>query len=113
MNYLPFRHQSLDNLSIELVSGIVLASISGVLFTANNFVINQSGVDVGDVILVRTVIQVIIYVLILMYRGEDFLPPTRIKKIYTILQGNSVFPHIYQIHILEFRVRNRLVFRSC
>ena len=79
---------------IEIVSGIVLASISGVLFTANNFVINQTGVDVGDVILVRTVIQIIIYVLILMYRGEDFLPPTRTKKIFTILQGSYVFTHI-------------------
>ena len=88
MNYLPFRHQSLDNFSIELVSGIVLASISGVLFTANNFVINQSGVDVGDVILVRTVIQIIIYVFLIIYGDDNFLPPTGTKKSYTILQGS-------------------------
>ena len=66
----------------------MLASISGVLFTANNFVINQTGVDVGDVILVRTVIQIIIYVFLIKYRDDNFLPPTGTKKSYTILQGS-------------------------
>ena len=66
----------------------MLASISGVLFTANNFVINQTGVDVGDVILVRTVIQIIIYVFLIIYRDDNFLPPTGTKKSYTILQGS-------------------------
>jgi len=67
--------------------GVVLASVSGILFTANNFVINQTKVDVGDVVLVRTLVQISIYLLILLYRGESFLPANNSQKVYTILQG--------------------------
>ena len=69
--------------------GVSLASVSGILFTANNFIINQTQVDVGDVILVRTLLQISIYVSILLYREERFLPETTSQKIYTILQGKE------------------------
>ena len=69
--------------------GVTLASVSGILFTANNFVINQTKVDVGDVVLVRTLVQISIYLLILLYRGESFLPANNSQKVYTILQGNN------------------------
>jgi len=67
--------------------GVFLASLSGILFTANNFVINQTQVDVGDVVLVRTLLQISIYLSILLYRGESFLPAINSQKVYTILQG--------------------------
>ena len=72
-----------------MLVGVVLASVSGVLFTANNFIINQSQVEVGDVVLVRTLLQISIYVSVLIYREEDFLPPTTSQKLYTILQGEE------------------------
>ena len=71
------------------LAGVVLASVSGILFTANNFVINQTKVDVGDVVLVRTLVQISIYLLILLYRGESFLPANNSQKVYTILQGKK------------------------
>ena len=71
------------------LAGVFLASLSGILFTANNFVINQTQVDVGDVILVRTLLQISIYVSILLYREERFLPATSSQKLYTILQGKE------------------------
>ena len=46
-------------------------------------------VDVGDVVLVRTLLQISIYVSILLYREERFLPATNSQKLYTILQGNN------------------------
>ena len=46
-------------------------------------------VDVGDVVLVRTLLQISIYVSILLYREERFLPETTSQKIYTILQGKE------------------------
>ena len=64
-----------------------MASFSGILFTANNFVINQSQVDVGDLVLVRTAVQIAVYVTILIARGERFLPSSTEQKLYTVLQG--------------------------
>ena len=46
-------------------------------------------VDVGDVVLVRTLLQISIYVSILLYREERFLPESNSQKLYTILQGNN------------------------
>ena len=69
------------------LTGVILASISGILFTANNFVINQSQVDVGDVVLVRTAVQMAVYVTILIAREESFLPSSTEQKMYTVLQG--------------------------
>ena len=51
-------------------------------------------VDVGDVVLVRTLLQISIYVSILLYREERFLPESNSQKLYTILQGNN---HCYGI----------------
>ena len=38
-----------------------MSLISGLLFTANNFLINQTKVVVSDVVLVRTVITMVFY----------------------------------------------------
>ena len=67
--------------------GVTLASVSGILFTANNFVINLTQVDVGDAVLVRTAVQIAIYVVILIKRKEDLFPPSGTMKFFTILQG--------------------------
>ena len=67
-----------------------MASISGILFTANNFVINRTQVDVGDVVLVRTAVQIAVYVTILVARGESFLPSSTEQKLYTVLQGKGI-----------------------
>ena len=45
-----------------------MSLISGVLFTANNFLINQWKVSVGDVVIVRTVIQMVTYTSICIAR---------------------------------------------
>ena len=67
--------------------GVTLASVSGILFTANNFVINLTQVDVGDAVLVRTAVQIVLYVVILIKRKEDLFPPSGTMKFFTILQG--------------------------
>ena len=41
-------------------AGLFLALLSGSLFTANSFVINQYEVNVGDLLLVRSVLQLLI-----------------------------------------------------
>ena len=48
--------------------GFFLALLSGGLFTANNFVINQYNVNVGDLLFVRMILQLTIYTSISFYR---------------------------------------------
>ena len=51
------------------VVGVSLALVSGALFTANNFLINQFRVSVPDLLLVRTLMQMLIYTGICLYRS--------------------------------------------
>ena len=51
-----------------IISGLSLAFISGGFFTANNFFINQFHVSVPDLLLVRTLMQMLIYSSICYYR---------------------------------------------
>jgi len=41
--------------------GVTLALVGGILFTVNNFIINQWQVSVSDVVLVRCVLTITIY----------------------------------------------------
>ena len=50
------------------LSGLSLAFLSGGIFTANNFLINQFHVSVPDLLLVRTLMQMLIYSSICYYR---------------------------------------------
>jgi len=67
--------------------GVSLAFVSGGLFTANNFLINQFHVSVPDLLLVRTLMQMLIYSSICYYRSLSPLPgPTR-QRLLILLQG--------------------------
>ena len=52
------------------VVGVSLALVSGALFTANNFLINQFRVSVPDLLLVRTLMQMLIYTSYCLYRSD-------------------------------------------
>ena len=70
-----------------LITGVVLSVISGALFTANNFVINQFDVAVSDAVLVRCVIQIIIFTFIIFFSGDKILPENKKTILYTVGQG--------------------------
>ena len=57
------------------------------MFTANNFLINQTALTVSDLVLVRTTIQVVLFTIVVISRGESVLPSTAIKRFYTVMQG--------------------------
>ena len=67
--------------------GIFLSITSGILFTANNFIINQFQVVVSDAVLVRCVIQAIIFSCIIYWNDESFLPQRCSTRLLTLLQG--------------------------
>ena len=64
------------------ISGLSLAFISGGFFTANNFFINQFHVSVPDLLLVRTLMQMLIYSSICYYRWH--IEILTIHKILTV-----------------------------
>ena len=67
----------------------MLALTSGVLFTANNFVLNQTEgeVSLGDVVLVRNLLQVLVYLSIILCKAERLAPPETRTRICVGLQG--------------------------
>jgi len=67
--------------------GISLALVSGGIFTANNFFINQFHVSVPDLLLVRTLMQMLIYSSICYYRDLSLLPGPSGQKMLILLQG--------------------------
>jgi len=70
-----------------VIVGIFLSMISGVLFTTNNFIINQLEVVVSDVVLVRCFIQIFIYTSIIICSGHSIFPENVKEKCFTISQG--------------------------
>ena len=65
----------------------MLALSSGVLFTVNNFVLNQTEDSLGDVVLVRTVVQLLVYFTVMLVKGESLLPPGTGARICVVVQG--------------------------
>ena len=63
-----FEHHKKVCVSTFVPLGLSLALLSGCLFTANSFVINQYDINVGDLLLVRTILQLLIYSSISLYR---------------------------------------------
>jgi len=84
--------QSDDSRSIwdkyrHFLTGTLLSLISGILFTANNFIINQLHVVVIDCVLVRCIIQIIICGIIIYWNDDSLLPQNHKKKLFIFLQG--------------------------
>ena len=71
----------------SILQGVILSVISGALFTANNSMINQFDVVVSDAVLVRCVIQMIIFTFIIVYSGDKILPENKKKILFTVAQG--------------------------
>jgi len=71
----------------KLIYGGFLSIMSGVLFTANNFIINQLHVVVSDAVLVRCLLQIIICGFIIYWKDDKLLPDSHKEKFLAIFQG--------------------------
>ena len=71
------------------VKGIVLALVSGILFTANNFMVNRYSVSACHLVLVRTLLQMLVYTAYCLARSEPLLPGPPKQKMFILLQGWS------------------------
>jgi len=71
----------------KVIIGILLAFSANILFTANNFIIKLLKVNVSDAVLVRCVIQIIIFSTYTYQKGESFIPQEKIQVLLLCLQG--------------------------
>merc|ERR1711892_1565435 len=71
----------------NIIFGILLSILSGSLFTASNFIINQFQVVVSDAVLVRCLLQAFIFTFIIYWSGDRFLPERLSTKLLTASQG--------------------------
>ena len=79
--------------------GIVLVSLSGILHTANNFLIQFFEVDALELLLVRSAAQAVVLGLIAATADSNLLPSTLATKIYVALQAMLAGIRLY----LNFR----------
>ena len=71
------------------IKGIVLALVSGILFTANNFLVNRYSVSACHLVLVRTLLQMLVYTIYCLVRSEPLLPGPPKQKMFILLQGQT------------------------
>merc|ERR1719419_508952 len=74
----------------KLCLGIILALISNVLGTSNNFIIKSFNVVVADAVLVRSVIEIALFSSIIWTSGKSMFPNSRRLIFLTLSQGQSV-----------------------
>ena len=66
-----------------------MALVSGILFTANNFMVNRYSVSACHLVLVRTLLQMLVYTAYCLARSEPLLPGPPKQKMFILLQGWS------------------------
>ena len=71
-------------------AGVILSILSGGLQTTNNFIINKFSVVVDDANVVRCTLQIITFLMIILYYREPVFSIERSKLILTLFQGSAV-----------------------
>ena len=66
--------------------GWVLAILSGIMFTSNNFFVKYYDIDALEMLLVRSALQTILMTVIIVASKRKFLPEKRQDKVLTIVQ---------------------------
>ena len=67
--------------------GWLLAILSGILFTANNFLVKYYTIEAVDMLLVRSGLQTVLMAFIILVTKRSFLPTARLDKVLVLLQG--------------------------
>ena len=91
-NWLKVIKQTIVSYRLQIL-GIILANLSGVIFTINNALIQLMKLDFSEIMLVRSTVQIILMTIILLTNGYSILPKTEDKtlkvRLLTIIQGTK------------------------
>jgi len=71
----------------RLVFGNAMAFFSGLFFTANNFIIKAARLSFGELLAVRSIIQIPLVSLILFMKGESFWPTSWYHRVMLCMIG--------------------------
>ena len=72
------------------ILGITLAFASGLIFTANNCLIQSYKLDFSDALLVRSLVQILLVGIICKYKGLSLWPKVAEKlRMVMVFQGNK------------------------
>ena len=72
-NWLEVIKKALVSYRLQIL-GIILANLSGVIFTVNNGLIQLMNLDFSEIMLVRGTVQIILMTIILFINGYSILP---------------------------------------
>ena len=78
-------------------AGVLLALVSGILFTTNNFLVSLYRVRPGHLVLVRSLAQVMVFTSVSLYRRESLLPGPLRQKMFILLQGTQSDHIMYNV----------------
>lgn len=91
-NWLKVIKQTIISYRLQIL-GIILANLSGVIFTVNNGLIQLMKLDFSEIMLVRGTVQIILMTIILVTNGYSILPKIEEKtlkvRLLTIIQGTK------------------------
>lgn len=73
--------------TLRLIIAIVMAFVSGLLFIANNFIIKVFRLSYGEMLTVRSIVQIPVMTFILFMKGEKILPTSVYHRIMLSLIG--------------------------
>ena len=72
-NWLEVIKKALVSYRLQIL-GIILANLSGVIFTVNNGLIQLMNLDFSEIMLVRGTVQIILMTIIVFINGYSILP---------------------------------------
>ena len=87
LNTILTRHQAQFSKNYKTLVGVLLALASGILFTTNNFLVALCHVSPCHLVLVRSLIQVLVFTSFCLYKKENLLPGPIRQKMFILLQG--------------------------
>jgi len=71
----------------RIICGNTMAFLSGLFFTANNFIIKAARLSFGEVLAVRSIIQIPLMSLIILMKGDSFWPSSAYQRIMLCMVG--------------------------
>jgi len=76
-----------QSLTRSWLLGWLLAVLSGILFTSNNFLVKYFTLEAVEVLMVRSSLQTLLMALIIVLTKRSFLPAKRLDLVLVLLQG--------------------------
>jgi hypothetical protein len=96
-NWIEVIKQTLVSYRLQIL-GIILANLSGVIFTVNNGLIQLMSLDFSEIMLVRGTVQIMLMTIILVTNGYSILPKIEEKTLKVKLVSSELNHFCQLVH---------------